>query len=284
MTKNATRLEYQAACHFTSEKLAELFNSAFDGYVGGSFTFTAETFQNFIASQGVNLVLSQVVLLESEPAGLALIARRGWSSRLAAMGIVPEAKYQGVGTAFMKELLTQARARADRMFELEVIEQNSAGVRLYEKLAFKKLRRLLGFTLEHPEGALSCELEPVDIVEAASFITQHAPTDLPWQVGAFNLALAGEPSKAFKVDSGIIILSDPGADSIRLHNLTVARDKQKQGVGTKIMQSLFAMYPGKTWLIPALCPEEYQSFFEEQGFKKGDLSQFQMRLNLWQAV
>ncbi len=278
MSIDVSQLEYQAACHFSSETLANLFTRAFEGYVGGEVSLSAESVQHFIASQGINLVLSQIVLSEGEAIALAFVARRGWTSRLATMGVVPKAQHQGLGTVFMKQLIAQAKARADRVYELEVIEQNPAGVKLYEKVGFKKLRRLVSLELENPQAEAMCELESVDIAEAASFVAYHAPLDLPWQVGAFNLFNGAEPSKAFRIDDAVVVFSDPEADTIRLHNVTVAR--QRQGLGTRLLQSLFAKYPAKIWRIPALCPEEYQPFFKKQGFTLGELSQFQMRLDL----
>jgi hypothetical protein len=39
-------------------------------------------------------------------------------------------------------------------------------------------------------------------------------------------------------------------------------------------------YPGKTWHVPAIFPEELGKVFEMAGFEREDISQWQMRLVL----
>ena len=50
----------------------------------------------------------------------------------------------------MTTLIEQARERGDRLYDLEVIEQNPRAVRLYEGVGFKKLRRLVGYEAQSP--------------------------------------------------------------------------------------------------------------------------------------
>ena len=40
-----------------------------------------------VRKDGIDLAISRVLFTDDEPVGIALIARRGWTSRLAAMGI-----------------------------------------------------------------------------------------------------------------------------------------------------------------------------------------------------
>lgn len=273
-------LNLQKAAEHKTETLITIFNNAFEGYIGGSFELTLESFQHFCSNQGVNLVISQVILNHEQPVGLALIARRGWTSRLVAMAISKEAQNQKVGTSFMQELISQAQARADRYYELEVIEQNPAAVKLYEKVGFKKLTRLVEGSLENPITQQQGTLEPVDIVSAASFIAKHNDATLPWQLSAYNLVQLAEPNKAFRFNDAVVVLSDPSEDEVRIHNLTVAKHKRRQGQATRLVQLLFASHPHKKWRFPALCPEDCFPFFEKQGFEKGKLSQFHMQLVL----
>ena len=39
-------------------------------------------------------------------------------------------------------------------------------------------------------------------------------------------------------------------------------------------------HPAKTWRVPAIFPEEFSALFEQVGFKKEKIAQFQMVLNL----
>jgi hypothetical protein len=46
------------------------------------------------------------------------------------------------------------------------------------------------------------------------------------------------------------------------------------------MLSLFQKYPGRRWLVPAICPAELGGFFEKLDFSTGELSQLQMSIEL----
>ena len=92
-----------------------------------------------------SLMDADVVLLAGDiPAGIALIARRGWTSRLAAMGISLEWRGRGAGTWFINGLLREASERGEREMVLEVIEQNEPAVALYTRSGFEIVRRLVG--------------------------------------------------------------------------------------------------------------------------------------------
>ncbi len=67
------------------------------------------------------------------------------------MGIVVNARNSGVGTWAMEQLIEEAKARGEKQMLLEVIEQNTAGVKLYEKVGFEKVRRLVGYKIENPQ-------------------------------------------------------------------------------------------------------------------------------------
>jgi ribosomal protein S18 acetylase RimI-like enzyme len=79
-----------------------------------------------------------------------MIARRGWTSRLAAMGITSNARSSGVGTWAMEQLIEEAKARGEKEMVLEVIEQNTAGVKLYEKSRLSKIQAVGGIQTRKP--------------------------------------------------------------------------------------------------------------------------------------
>lgn len=261
------------------EELFTTFNRAFEGYVGGEVRFTADSFSGFLLQQNANLTLSRLVLRTGRPIGLALVARRGWTSRLVVMGVVPEAQGQGVGQRLLRELLAEARRRGDRRFELEVIEQNPPALALYRKAGFQRVQRLLEFHAESPP-AKPGTLEPCDIAEVAALLVRHGEADLPWQLSGFQVIHLGPPNLALRRNAAYALISDPEQAVIRLHGLLVAAGERRQGQGRRLLQALFAAYPSKRWHLPALCPERYAPFFEGLGFTRGPLSQFLMRLEL----
>src|SRR5258706_12470193 len=94
----------RSAAEFTLSALAELFNAGFAGYVI-PLRLTTQTLSERVCNEDIHLGSSAVLLRDGEPVGLALIARRGRESRLAAMGIVPAARSQAGGRWLMQRLL-----------------------------------------------------------------------------------------------------------------------------------------------------------------------------------
>src|SRR5512133_2216212 len=84
--------------------LATLVTRSFEGYIVPIFMDSAHLL-SMVRVDGVDLALSRLVMVDGETAGIGLIARRGWSSRVAGMGIVTKWRGKGVGRFLMNELL-----------------------------------------------------------------------------------------------------------------------------------------------------------------------------------
>src|SRR5690349_8771507 len=122
-------LELKPASDYSLPDLVDILNRGFENYFV-PIAFNVNTFLNMLRKDGTDLTSSRVLLIDDKTAGIALIARRGWTSRLAAMGIAIEHRGLGGGSWFMKKLIDEACARGDREMVLEVIEQNEPAVRL----------------------------------------------------------------------------------------------------------------------------------------------------------
>jgi GNAT superfamily N-acetyltransferase len=73
-----------------------------------------------------------------------------------------------------------------------------------------------------------------------------------------------------------VVVSSPEQAKVAIHNFFVLPDERSQGYGGRLWQALISRYPGKQWLVPAVCPEEYGGFFQNLGFVPDRLSQLQM--------
>src|SRR5258706_1272020 len=144
-------------------ELANLFTEAFKGYIGGTITLDTMSMQAIIRRENVNLAQSRLLMNDEQPVGLALISRQGWRSRVAAMGIVPEAQEKGMGGWFMQQLIEEATARGDHSMVLEAFEQNTRAVRLYQRAGFTIVRRLFGYSAESLPGVPHPDLAEIDI-------------------------------------------------------------------------------------------------------------------------
>ncbi len=264
---------------FSISKTADLLTRGFEGYLV-PIQINDFALQTMIRRDGVDLAESRVLLKDDEPVGVALIARRGWACRLAAMGVVTDARNSGAGSWMMEKLIAEARARGDREMFLEVIEQNAPAVHLYQKFRFETVRRLLGYKIENPQVTSDDSLEEIDIREMGRLISVYGLRDLPWQISAETIALHTPPSRTYKLGDAYLMLTNPEAAQVVIWSVLVKADARRAGQGQRVMRAAFSRFPNKTWHVPALCPEQVGRLFEKMGMIRDELSQFQMALKL----
>lgn len=272
-------ITFQSAFEHGLESTAALITKGFSDYfvpiqipVAGLLTM--------VRQDSVDLQQSRVIFNAGEPVGVALIARRGWTSRLAAMSIVPNARSKGIGAVAMQQLLAEAKTRGDKTMLLEVIEQNEPAVRLYEKGGFQKMRRLIGFTGQPKIEKAEIELEQVDVREVARVLTAHGSDDLPWQISGESLAQANPPSVGYRADASYLALSNPDAPTVVIRAIVTLPDARRQGNATKLLRAVIARHPEKTWRVPATFPKELGGVYEKIGMARDSLSQWQMTIPL----
>ncbi len=264
---------------FSIPQIAELLTRGFEGYLV-PIHITVPVLLTMLRRDGIDLNETRVLHQDGEPIGAALIARRGWASRLAAMGIVSSARKGGAGTCAMEKLIEEARARGEQEMLLEVITQNTAGVKLYEKVGFKKIRKLVGYKLENPPVESADELQEVDIQEAAKMVTAHGLKDLPWQISGISIAHHTPPSRAFGLNGAYCVISNPLVEHVSLSSVLASAGVGESGPGAALIRALFARFPNKTWHVSPVYPEEMSFIFEQVGMQREDLSQWQMSLKL----
>ena len=272
-------LSLKPANEFTIPQLADLMTRSFEGYFV-PVNITDVILLTMLRRDGVDLTASRVIMKDDEPSGLALIARRGWTSRLAAMGIVSTARNGGTGTWAMHQLIAEAQARGEKEMLLEVIEQNTAGVKLYEKVGFTKIRRLVGYRLENPPVESEEELEEVNIREVARMVSYHGLKDLPWQLSGPTIAHHTPPSRAYRLNDAYCLISNPEATDVSISSVLVKARSRGAGLSAVLMRALFARFPNKVWHVSPIFPEEMGVIFEQVGMTRETLSQWQMSLKL----
>lgn len=270
---------FKPASEFSLLEIADLLTRGFEGYFV-PIHITESVLSSMLRRDSIDLSASRILFNDEEPIGVALIARRGWTCRLAAMGIVSHARNIGAGTWAMEHLVEEARIRGDREMVLEVIEQNIAGVRLYKKSGFKIVRRLLGYKFENPQFKSNDELQEVDIRELARQVTYHGLKDLPWQLSGVTISHHTPPSRAFCLNDAYCLISDPSAEHVTISSVLVKARSRGAGLSPVLMRALFSRFPNKTWHVPAIYPEEICAVFDQLGMRREEISQLQMSLIL----
>lgn len=272
-------LSIQSAADFSFSTLCEVVNSAFVGYVGGEVQFTPRILASFVAQGDVHLGRSLVALEDDKPVGIGLLARRGDAVRVALMGVIAAAQGQGVGRRLLGQIEEEARQSGDRALTLEVIEQNPRAVFLYRSFGFTTMRRLMGYVGSDLTGD-AAELVRVDTAEAARRITAWEPPDTPWQCTGETLITYGAPTTSYRLGDCYAVISNPEAETINIFGLATPPEQQRRGVATRMVMALIAAFPGKSWRVPAICPEEYSAIFSRCGLTPDKISQFQMERRL----
>ena len=272
------KLDINPASNYPTPDLVRLMNLSFEDYLVPIHLDNSQ-FLNMIRKDTIDLASSRVLLIEGNPSGIALIARRGWVSRLAAMGITKDLRAKKAGTWFMEKLILDARERNDREMVLEVIEQNEPAVRLYQRCGFETVRRLIGLVHQDAKQGAKSDLQEINLREMGQLISQYGLPDLPWQLSGETIALLNPPIRAYKLDGAHIVISNPEMEHIVIWSLLVEPSARGNGLGVNMLKKVMAHHPGKTWHVPAIWPEELGFLFERAGFQREELSQWQMRLS-----
>jgi ribosomal protein S18 acetylase RimI-like enzyme len=262
---------------FSAIQIVLILNRCFEGYLM-PVQFSAEAFERRFRTEHLDACSSFVYLKSDQPLGIILVARRGNISRIAAMGVSTEARGQGLGRLMLTEALAAARDRGDQSIRLEVFEQNTRALGLYQSLGFEVTRRLIGYQRpdKHLEGA---NLIEIDALEFSRVATLEAEPDLPWQLMPENFA--GQMARAFQLENAAFALVSESGSSFFLWGLVVRKAFRLKGYGRRLLDGLTDLFAGKECRIIQVVPEDLASgFFSSLGFLVLDLKQFEMRHSL----
>ena len=198
----------ERASRFSLAELAEIFNAGYEGYFT-PFTLDEAAFRFLVETFDDDLDASRVLVVDGEAAGickLAIRADRGW---IAGVGVAAPHRGKGYGEALMQEVIDVARSHRLCELWLEVLEPNTAAIRLYEKLGFATMRDLEIWTLdglEYQEG----DVRPVPVEQARARIHSARTWREPWQRADESVANQ-EGVEALECDGGAILFRRTGA-------------------------------------------------------------------------
>jgi ribosomal protein S18 acetylase RimI-like enzyme len=272
------------ALAFTTSALAEIMTACFEGYVVPQ-AVTGEMFNARFRRESLDLYSSRVLVEGERPIAIVLVARRGWTARIAAMGIVPAHRSRGLGQLALREVMADLRRLGDRRLLLEVIDTNEPAVRLYRRLGFEVRRRLIGY--RRPAGSAAsrtvADLVAIDPLAIARRVAEDGTPDLPWIMAPETLAAAAAPARGLALagEAFAIVEPAPQPSSLALRTLVVARQARGRGLGRAMICALAAAYPEQDLLISANFPEDLApGFMTHMGFERTPISQFEMDLDL----
>ncbi len=272
-----TGLSVRSLLGFNANEIAFILNSCFEGYVL-PVQFTAQAVNSRFRAEHLDAAASVVYSKNDLPQGIILVARRGRHSRVAAMGVVIEARGQGLGRLMLIEALGAARNRGDIDMKLEVIEQNTRALGLYQSLGFEITRRLVGYQRSAMIGQLE-DLTEIDALEFSRVAACEGETDLPWQLMPENFA--GQSAQSFQLEDKAFALVSVTGSGFFLFAIVVRGAFRRQGYGRRLLGGLTQKFEGTECRIVQVVPENLApGFFSSLGFKVLDLTQFEMKHTL----
>ena len=177
------------ASTYDDERLATLMTASYAGYFV-PVVVDATSLRGMVDAWDIDLDRSFVALGDDgEPVGIVLLAVRGDRGWVGGLGVLPEARRGGIGRALMERVL----AAAPPHVTLEVIEQNTPALELYEQLGFVRSRVLELWALDGEVPAAEArEAEPAPLGQP----------DAPWQRA--DASLPAEYVR-LEVDGGAIV-------------------------------------------------------------------------------
>lgn len=178
----------EPASTLDDERLAALFTAVYAGY-WHPIEVDATALRRMVTTYDIDLAASVVAVDDSLPVAVGMLAVRGTGGWVGGMGVIPERRGAGVGTAVTARLLAGARERALRRVRLEVLEQNASAITVYRKLGFLDVRDLVVWHLERAPDA-----EPADDADVNGALAELAvvDADAPWQRGPATTARLAE--------------------------------------------------------------------------------------------
>ena len=169
---------------------------------------------------------SLVARVGGELVGLGNLGLRAADAWVGGVGVVPAHRGTGLGEALMRGLIAEAVARGVERLWLEVIVENTAAVRLYEKLAFAHVRDVEVWSLDAQVAQSNYLPSPARLEEAHAWVRAHRQGREPWQRADRTVARLAELEPVphgVLVDGGAAVVRSSGG---RVNLLQLAGDAQ----------------------------------------------------------
>lgn len=264
------RMTIKSAEGHSTPELTALFNRGFEKYVT-PLSLTPEQVERWFRIDDVSLADSLVVQQGDVDVAVAFVVRRGRERRLAAMGVAPECRGQGIGTRIVEHM-----QRDGGPIELEVITTNVAGIKVYERAGFEALDRLTGHVISDPPGEAR-PLTEISFAEASERLARDATPGFPWMVSPENVGRMAPPAIALALGPATLVVQDPEVEPIVIKALAVSPEARGRGHGRQILRAAWARWPGRRWHVQSKSPSAWAGFFDAMGFERHPVEQLHMR-------
>jgi GNAT superfamily N-acetyltransferase len=175
---------FTPAAGLSLDALADLFTRSFADYFYPGITST-QTLARRVASENIDLLRSLVLRVDGEPAGVALLARRGERAWCGGFGVTLPYRGKGHAHALAEALIEEARESDAARFSLEVLTRNERALRVYERAGLRIARRLLILSWRPDDSWAPDPHDTLDQADPADLVLNHFaalhPAPPAWQ-------------------------------------------------------------------------------------------------------
>ncbi|MGU5744283.1 GNAT family N-acetyltransferase [Klebsiella quasipneumoniae] len=240
------------------------------------FALPPEMFASRFISEGLSLEDSFVWLVNDNPAAIAIITRRMDKARLAAFGVLPEYRSQGLAKQMLTPLFTSLKEKNLSSVRLEVMRENTRAIALYHALGFHVRRHLCKYRgdpqsrLEIPSG----DMESRTVDDFLRTVWSAPDDDLPWLASPLPLLTIPCDILRDNEHAWCAVAEFMGQPQIRC--LFVEPAYRYQGRAKTMLKKINARWPGIG--TSAAIPETLAPLFTAAGYQAEPLCQFEMEL------
>jgi len=266
--------------------LHQAFVEAFSDYVA-PMQPTEDQLREMFTRRGVDLAISAGAFADRKLVGFTFNAIDDYGNVRTAYdagsAVLPAHRRKGIANAIFHFLLPKLKQAGARQYLLEVIEQNTPAVRLYEKIGFRISRKFDVFVGRVKATAIpELPLESHPIPSDWESWRENWNWEPSWQ----NSSASIQRSRTEKLTQGVFLnkrcigygIVDPGSGDVP--QFCIHRDFRRKGAGRFLMQTLQELASQDLRLINMESSSEPTiRLIESCGIPKFG-SQFEMRMQL----
>ena len=192
---NSTAIKLIPASHFTTAQLTEIYNQTRVDYLVPMPMNEARLIE-YIHTYDVSLEHSVVAMQDNQLLGVAMLGLRQDRTGLTRLGVIPNTRRSGVGTALCEGFLEESEKLGIRFQMLEVIKNNVPAHSLFLKLGFYEVGELLVLRRSPvipPPDPVIADAQRLERVEALDLVGMDRGTQ-PWTNQSESLSNASEVS------------------------------------------------------------------------------------------
>jgi len=171
--------------------------------------YSAESLERHVYSNQIDLLHSVRIERDGELLSVALLAFRGTRAWVGGFGVAPRHRGRGLGQQCAEQMLKTAGQQGAQTIELEVLVENNAARRLYEKVGFVIVDELRVWRASRRGTARNLEV----MEHSETMLARTVATPPSWQREPGTIARLGR-SALIDMDGAYAFVRPTGAEAL----------------------------------------------------------------------